>query len=122
MMRSLIMLAAVFALTMVLLPCRSSAETDISGRWHFVLNTDGGDREAAADFTLDGQKVTGKWGDAHADVAGTFKDGKLDLSFPYNSDEAGQGTLSLKGQLEGETISGTWSFQDYSGNFKASRQ
>jgi len=115
-MKKLIALCLALAFALLAAPT-----TTIDGKWTFVLNTEGGDRTAAADFKLDGQKVTGKWGDANADVAGTFADGKLDLAFPYNSDEAGQGTLKLKGELAGETITGTWEFQDYNGTFKATR-
>jgi len=100
---------------------RAAAAADITGKWQFVLNTEGGDRTAAATFQVDGNKVSGKWGDANADVAGTFTDGALDLAFPYNSDEAGPGTLKLKGKLEGDALTGTWEFQEYSGTFKATR-
>ena len=55
-------------------------DAGISGKWHFVLATPGGDREVDADFTVDNDgNVTGKWG--ASDVAGTYKDGKLALSF-----------------------------------------
>lgn len=120
-MRNLIAVAVFLLMGVAALPLFAGATPDISGKWQFVLNTDGGDRTAAADFKLDGSKVTGTWGDAKADVAGTFADGKLDLAFPYNSDEAGQGTLKLKGQFEGDGLTGTWEFQEYSGTFKATR-
>ena len=92
----------------------------IAGKWHFALETDGGPREAAADFKLDGEKVTGTWDTT--DVQGTFKDGMLTLAFPFSSPEGGiTGTLTVTGQLEGDTIAGTWVFSDYSGKFKATR-
>jgi len=100
---------------------KPAAAGDVSGKWQFVLNTEGGDRNAAANFQVDGEKVSGKWGDANADVAGTWSDGKLDLAFPYNSDEAGPGTLKIKGKMEGDALTGTWEFQEYSGTFKATR-
>ena|ERR1700728_4414284 len=92
----------------------------VAGKWHFVLQTEGGDRTANPNFQQEGEQVTGKWGDA--DVKGTFSGGKLDLAFPYNSDEAGPGTLKIKGELKGDTLTGTWEFQEYSGSFKATRQ
>lgn len=95
------------------------AQSDVSGKWHFVLDTEGGDRTADPVFQLNGDQVTGKW--ATADVKGTFSDGKLNLAFPYNSDEAGEGTLKIKGELKGDTLSGTWEFESYSGAFKATR-
>jgi hypothetical protein len=91
----------------------------VEGKWHFVLDTEGGDRTVEPNFVQEGEKVTGKW-DA-ADVKGTFRDGKLDLAFPLNSEEAGPGTLKIRGELKGDTLTGRWEFQDYSGTFKATR-
>jgi hypothetical protein len=91
----------------------------ITGRWHFVLETEGGDRNVDATFQQQGQNVTGKW--EKADVKGTFADGKLDLAFPIESEEAGPGTLKLKGELNGGALSGTWEFQTYTGTFKATK-
>ncbi len=94
---------------------------DISGKWHFVYQTDGGDRDSDGDFKLDGDQVAGKW-NGTADVKGTFKDGVLDLAFPYNSDEAGMtATLKMKGKLQDGKLTGTWEFSDYSGAFTATR-
>jgi hypothetical protein len=91
----------------------------VAGNWHFVLQTEGGERTANPNFQLDGDQVTGKWD--NADVKGTFKDGKLDLAFPINSDEAGPGTLKIKGELKDNALTGMWAFQDYTGSFKATR-
>jgi len=91
----------------------------VSGKWHFVLETDGGDRIVEPTFQQDGEKVTGKWDTA--DVKGTFSDGKLNLEFPYNSDEAGAGTLKITAQFAEDVLTGDWAFQDYSGKFKATR-
>ncbi len=74
----------------------SAAAPDVTGKWHFVLDTPGGDRESDAEFLVDSGKVTGKYG--KADVAGTFKDGKMDLAFTIETEEAGNGTLKLVGQ------------------------
>ncbi len=71
-------------------------------------------------FQQDGEQVTGKWG--NGDVKGTFTEGKvLNLEFPVNSEEAGPGTLKIKGELADDALSGNWSFNDYSGTFKATR-
>ena len=95
------------------------ATASVAGKWHFVLDTPGGDRELDAEFKLDGDQVSGKWGPA--DVKGTFADGKLNLEFPFNSDEAGAGTMKIKGAVANEAITGDWAFTDYSGQFKATR-
>ena len=97
----------------------SAAVSDPTGNWHFVLDTPGGDRESDAVFTLDGEKVTGKYG--KADVAGTYQDGKIDLAFTIDTEEAGTGTLKIVGALDGDAITGNWEFTEYNGTFKATR-
>lgn len=96
------------------------AAAEVSGKWHFVFQTEGGPREFDATFQQDGDKVSGKW-DNKDDVKGTFSGGKLSLSFPINSDEAGPGTLKVDGDLANDTLTGTWSFTQYDGTFKATR-
>jgi hypothetical protein len=110
----------ILAVLVLALPPHVTAQTaDIAGQWHFVIQTEGGERTADPTFQLEGENVTGKWD--KADVKGTFSNGRLDLAFAYNSDEAGPGTLKIKGQLQDGTLTGTWEFQDYTGSFKASR-
>jgi hypothetical protein len=92
----------------------------IAGKWDVALETAGGPRAAVADFKVDGEKVSGTWDTT--EVQGTFTDGALNLSFPYSSAEGGMtATLTIKGQLEGDAIIGTWAFGDYNGSFKATR-
>jgi hypothetical protein len=94
-------------------------DAKLDGKWHFVLDTEGGTREVDANLQLDGTKVTGTWGTA--DVKGTFSDGNLSLEFSYNSDEVGPGTMKIDGKLSGDQMTGNWSFQTYDGTFKATR-
>lgn len=102
------------------LALQSTAQSPtVSGKWHFIIQTEGGERLADPVFQQNGDQVTGKWGDA--DVKGTFSGGKLDLAFPYTSDEAGPGILKIKGALNGDTLTGSWEFQEYNGSFKATR-
>ena len=94
--------------------------SDISGKWHFIYQTDGGPRENDAVFKVDGDQVTGKY--AAADVKGTYKDGDLNLAFPFDSEEAGmKSTLKMKGKLRDGKLVGTWEFADYNGDFTATR-
>jgi hypothetical protein len=97
----------------------TQATPSVAGKWHFILNTDGGERIFEPVFQQDGDQVTGKWGTG--DVKGTFADGKLNLEFPVVSEEAGPGTLKIKGALAEEGLSGDWAFNDYAGSFKATR-
>lgn len=114
-----ILAAALCFFLMIPIGLAQSSTANVSGTWHFVFQTDGGDRPFDPTFHQEGDKVTGKWG--AADVKGTFSDGKLALEFPYNSEEAGPGTLKITGQLDADTLTGDWGFQEYSGKFKATR-
>lgn len=99
-----------------------TGSSGINGKWHFVLATPGGDREVDADFTVDNDgNVTGKWGPA--DVAGTYKEGKLALKFPFTSDEVGTtADMSLDGKLgDAGALAGDWAFSEYNGTFEAKR-
>lgn len=109
---------ALLTLSLALVAALPAAE-DVNGKWHFVLETEGGPREADAEFNITGEDVAGSWGGAP--VKGVYKEGKLELSFPFNSPEAGEGTLKISGQLESGSLTGTWSFSTYSGTFKAAR-
>jgi hypothetical protein len=94
----------------------------IDGKWHFVLDTPGGDREIDAEFTVDADgKVTGTFG--KTDVAGTFRDGHLALEFSMTSVESGEtAPMKIDGKLDDTmALAGTWGFSSYDGTFKASR-
>ena len=119
-MRKLTFVAAAFvALLFTFKPV--SASDPITGKWNFVFDTEGGPREFTAALKLDGDKVTGKFADK-ADVKGTFKEEKINLAFPFQSDEANMtDTLTITGKLEKGTLAGDWSFSQYSGTYKAHR-
>ena len=100
------------------LPAANAA--DAAGKWHFVLDTPGGDRDVNAEFKIEDGKLTGKWGDA--DVTGTFADGTIEFTCEITPEETGEkGTMKINGKLEGEELTGTWEFADYNGTFKATR-
>lgn len=112
----LLLLTVLLALALCL-----SADTGVAGKWAFTLDTEGGARMADADFQVDGDKVTGKWGEST--VKGTFADGKLDLAFPMESPEAGfSATMKITGKLDGADLVGTWEFGQYSGSYRAKRK
>ncbi len=109
---SLIVVMAVAAL---------GAAADISGQWHFVLATPGGDREASASLSVAGDQVSGKFDTA--EIKGSYKDGVLELSFPYYSAEVGTtAPLVFKGKLEDGKLTGSWTFAEYAGTFVATRE
>jgi hypothetical protein len=97
------------------------AAADISGKWHFVLATPGGDREASASLSVAGDQVSGKFDTA--EIKGSYKDGVLELSFPYYSAEVGTtAPLVFKGKLEDGKLTGAWTFAEYAGTFVATRE
>lgn len=100
---------------------QNDAPPGIDGKWHFVLDTPGGDREMDSEFAVDKDgNVTGKFGTFA--VAGTFQEGKLNLSFTITAEETGEtGPMKITGKLDGADLTGDWEFSSYSGTFKASR-
>ena len=122
-MKRFLVIAATAVFLFAARPVANAQESPINGKWHFVLDTPGGDREVDCDFTVGGDgKVTGKFGET--DVAGTYKEGQLDLNFEFTSDEAGEtAAMRIAGKLDDAiaALVGTWEFSSYSGTFKATR-
>lgn len=121
-MRKLLVLAAAVVCLMMGSSYLHAQDAGIAGKWHFVLATPGGDREVDADLTVDNDgNVTGKWGPA--DVAGTYKEGKLALKFPFTSDEVGTtADMNIDGKADDAGgLGGDWTFSEYNGTFQAKR-
>lgn len=97
------------------------AAADVAGTWLFVMETPGGERRSQVVMQLEGETVTGTWDTQ--ELKGTFREGRLELSFPFTSGEAElRTTLTVSGALKEETLSGTWSFGEYGGTFTATRK
>ncbi len=121
-MKKILVIAAAMVFLVMGRPVANAQDAGINGKWHFVLETPGGDREVDADFTVDGDgNVTGKWGSA--DVAGTYKEGKLTLDFQFTSEEVGTtAAMKMNGKLDDTAaLAGDWAFSEYNGSFKAMR-
>jgi len=121
---SLLAVLLCFAASLPLLSAQTESPS-VTGKWHFVFNTGDGERTFDANFDVDGEKVTGSWRasgeEKGADVKGTYRDGKLNLEFAVANSEVGPGTLTIKGDVAADSITGTWTFQEYDGSFKATR-
>lgn len=99
---------------------QSTPDKRINGKWHFVFDTQGGDREFEAEFTVDADgNVTGTWDKKPA--TGTYKDGHLKMAFDTFSEEANEtAQLQLDGKIDDSaTLTGNWAFSSYEGTFKA---
>ena len=121
-MKKFLVIAAAMVFLVMGRPAANAQGTGINGKWHFVLETPGGDREVDANFTVDADgNVTGKWG--NSDVAGTYKDGKLTLDFQFTSEEVGAtAAMKIDGKLDDTAaLTGDWAFTEYNGTYKATR-
>ncbi len=121
-MKRFLVLAVAVVCLVIGSPLANAQDPGVNGKWHFVLNTPGGDRDVEVDLSVDADgKVTGKFGDT--DVAGTYKDGQLALDFQFTSDEAGvTAAMKMTAKLdETSALNGSWDFSSYNGTFKATR-
>ena len=121
-MKKIMVIAAAMVCLVVGRPIAHAQDAGINGKWHFVLETPGGDREVDADLTVDADgNVTGKWG--NADVAGTYKEGKLALEFQFTSEEVGAtAAMKIDGKIDDTAaLAGDWAFSEYNGTYKATR-
>lgn len=121
-MKRILVIAAAMVFFVMGRSVANAQDTGVNGKWHFVLETPGGDREVDADFTVDADgNVTGKWG--NSDVAGTYKDGKLALDFQFTSEEVGAtASMKIDGKLDDTAaLTGDWAFTEYNGTYKATR-
>jgi hypothetical protein len=98
-----------------------AAQSNLDGRWQFVLDTPGGERDVDVLFKVDGDQVTGKWD--KEDLKGSYQGSDLQLSFEITPEETGEkGMLTIRGKVDGDNITGTWEFGEYKGDFKANRK
>jgi hypothetical protein len=121
-LKKILLIAAAMVCLVMGRPLAHAQDAGINGKWHFVLETPGGDREVDADLTVDADgNVTGKWG--AADVAGTYKEGKLALDFQFTSEEVGTtAAMKIDGKLDDTAaLAGDWAFSEYNGTYKATR-
>lgn len=99
----------------------SLSAAGVEGAWNLVLLTEVGDRPMPLTLTQSGEEVSASMGDIP--LKGSYRDGKLRLSAKdYYVAEAGfKADLVLEGDVAGDTISGRWTFAEYSGTLKGER-
>jgi hypothetical protein len=110
----------VLSLVVVVWMMPTAQALELTGKWNFVFNTEGGTRNTAVTLQLNGDQVSGKFD--KSDVKGTFRDGKLDLKFPHYSPEGGfEAELSMQGVAQGEDLRGDWEYGEHGGSWTASK-
>lgn len=95
---------------------------DLAGKWNVVWDTPGGERRSTLTFRVDGDKVEADMQGARKPIAGTVRDGKVELQGAVYSQEAGgQGPFKLSGRLDGSHLKGSASWSEHSMTFTATR-
>jgi len=94
---------------------------DVAGAWNVVLITEIGDRPMPITLQQQGEEVSGSLGEFV--LKGSFLDGKLSLkAADFYAPEAGfKADLVLQGTVDGDKITGNWSFGEYSGTMRGEK-
>lgn len=91
---------------------------DLTGKWDFVWDTEGGERRGIWVIAQDGETVTAE--SEGQTLRGTFSDGRLQVEGKFYSAEAGySSTLKVEGRLEGGVLKGSGSWDQYGMTFTA---
>lgn|SRR5450755_4659611 len=102
-----------------------SAETiaPVDGKWNFIAERTDDHTEAlrtVLELKVDGEKVSGKLADAS--VNGTYKEGKLSLTFPFTPEGGETRELKIDATLQESALKGDWVWGGMiAGTFKASK-
>jgi hypothetical protein len=95
---------------------------DASGRWEVVLNAPDGAHKATLNLKKDGVKLTGTIGnnDGEIPVEGSQSGSDVTVSFTYRGGDTPL-PITMKGAQKGDSISGTATFGDATGEWSGSR-
>ena len=98
------MFAAVCALAFVSAAFAGQANTDITGKWVFTVETSAGSGTPTVTLKQDGEKLTGHYSSAtlgEADLNGTVKG--TDVNFTFNADAQGTSVaVTYTGTVDGK--------------------
>ncbi|MFQ5721197.1 MAG: hypothetical protein ACE5GI_01725 [Candidatus Aminicenantales bacterium] len=120
-------LLAVFSILLIItfaLPSLAS-QTDVSGHWQLTMQTRRGEISWSVTFVQDGQSLTvtmvGPRGNETTGT-GTIKDSQIEWTIT-RSTPRGEMTMTYKGEVEGETMSGEVQFGNFgSREWKATKK
>jgi len=97
-----------------------ASAADVDGDWQMVFQTEVGPRETPLNVTTDGETATAVMGETQ--LAGTYKDGLLELSGEHYAADAGYtATLTIKARMDGPALTGEWIWSEYSSVFEGKR-
>lgn len=95
---------------------------ELDGKWKFVWQTPGGERESVVAIAVDGESVSCDFPENKAPIKGRFKDGRLELTGKLYSSEAGMdGDFKLTGKLVEGRIEGESYWNEHGMTFVAKK-
>jgi hypothetical protein len=93
---------------------------DLNGRWNFVWQTPGGERQTTLRLQQKAEHVEAFFPEAKEPITGTFKDGRLSLSGRVFSSEAGEAAdFHLDGTWSDGELKGTGGWGEHPLTFTA---
>jgi hypothetical protein len=108
-------LTVTFALVLLLIGSAGATQGDVTGDWEMTMVSPRGERTSNVHFEQDGEKITvtmeGRQG-GEITGEGTIKGNEIEWTIS-RSTPGGDMTMSYKGTVEGDTMSGTVEIGDF---------
>ena len=112
-----------FIACLALVPMAAAQDADVSGTWTATFTTDGQDHPATLTLKTDGAKATGTIASVQrgeTDISGTVQGKTVTLSFTMQGQD-GPMPIAMKGDVDGDTMTGTFDFGQGTGTWTAKR-
>lgn len=87
----------------------SALDVNVTGDWELTMTTPRGERTQDIHFEQKGEKLTATWTGFRGDevtAEGTVKGNEIEWSYTRPGREGGEMTMTYKGKIEGDTMSG----------------
>ena len=108
-------LIALCALVLLVIPM-SALQTNVAGDWEMTSEGRQGPRTTNINIEQDGEKITvtmpGMRGGGEVKAEGTIKGNEIEWTFSFST-QRGDMTITYKGKVEGDTMSGTVQMGDF---------
>jgi hypothetical protein len=118
-MRSLVVVTLVALAALTAAP---HAQGELNGAWALSFSTPNGNMDASATFKQDGEALTGTMSAPQGEVPlkGTVKGKAFTFTIDVESSN-GQLTIHLQGEVDGDSITGTFDFGQGMGDWTGKR-